>query len=75
MIKLIRKLLENSKDEAAGIPITEFIGLRSKMYSYIKNNDQNNKTAKGIIRIVIQKISNMKTTNKLYSIKNKCIMQ
>ena len=28
--KVIRKL----KDKAAGIPITEFIGLRSKMYSY-----------------------------------------
>ena len=25
------------------------------MYSYIKNNDQNNKTAKGIKRIVLQK--------------------
>lgn len=24
----------SSKDEAAGIPIVEFIGLRSKMYSY-----------------------------------------
>ena len=36
------------------MPITEFIGLRSKMYSYIKDNDQN-KTAKGIKKIVIQK--------------------
>ena len=37
------------------LPITEFIGLRSKMYSYIKDNDQNNKTAKGIKKIVIKK--------------------
>ena len=39
----------------SSIPITLFIGLSSKMYSYIKNNYQNNKTAKGIKRIVIQK--------------------
>lgn len=28
--------------------IKEFISLRSKMYSYIKDNNQNNKTAKGL---------------------------
>ena len=32
----------------AVIPMTEFIGLRSKMYSYIKDNNQGGKTAKGI---------------------------
>ena len=36
------------KDEAAGIPITEFVGLRSKMYSYMKDNQKGGKTAKGI---------------------------
>ena len=34
------------KDEAAGIPVTEFVGLRSKMYSYIKDNQKGGKTAK-----------------------------
>lgn len=43
------------KDEAAGIPITEFIGLRSKMYSYVKNNDNGGKTAKGIKKSIIKK--------------------
>ena len=32
------------KDEAAGMPITEFIGLRSNMYSY----EINNKTTKNV---------------------------
>ena len=50
-----KKVIGKFKDEASGIPITEFIGLRSKMYSYIKDNDQNNKTAKGIKKIVIKK--------------------
>ena len=31
-----KKVIGKFKDEAAGIPITEFVGLRSKMYSYIK---------------------------------------
>ena len=29
------------KDETAGVPIVEFIGLRSKMYSYILDNGKN----------------------------------
>ena len=36
------------KDETAGVPIVEFIGLRSKMYSYMKDNNKGGKTAKGI---------------------------
>ena len=32
------KVTGKFKDEAAGIPIVEFIGLRSKMYSYVKDN-------------------------------------
>jgi len=43
------------KDEAAGEIITEFVGLRSKMYSYIKDNGENSKAAKGIKKIVIKK--------------------
>ena len=42
------------KDEAAGIPITEFVGLRSKMYSYIKDNDNGEKKAKGIKKNIIK---------------------
>ena len=43
------------KDEVSGIPINEFIGLRSKMYSYLKDNDECDKTAKGIKKNVIKK--------------------
>ena len=53
--KLNKKVIGKFKDEASGIPIIEFIGLRSKMYSYIKDNDQGVKTAKGIKKIVIKK--------------------
>ena len=50
-----KKVIGKFKDEAAGIPITEFVGLRSKMYSYIKYNINGGKTAKGIKKNVIRK--------------------
>ena len=48
-----KKVIGKFKDEAASIPITEFVGLRSKMYSYIKENKNGNKTAKGIKKNII----------------------
>ena len=42
------------KDEAVGQIITEFVGLRSKMYSYVKDNIDNHSTAKGIRKNVIK---------------------
>ena len=53
--KANKKVIGKFKDEASGITITEFIGLRSKMYSYIKDNDQNNNTAEGIKKNIIKK--------------------
>ena len=52
--KTNKKVIGKFKDEAAGIPITEFVGLRSKMYSYAKDNDKGGKTAKGIKKNVIK---------------------
>ena len=49
-----KKVIGKFKDEAAGVPICEFIGLRSKMYSYIKDNDKGGKTAKGIKKNIIK---------------------
>ena len=53
--KTNKKVIGKFKDEAAGIPICEFIGLRSKMYSYIKDNQKEGKTAKGIKKNIIKK--------------------
>ena len=49
-----KKVIGKFKDEANGIPIIEFVGLRSKMYSYIKDNKKGGKTAKGIKKNVIK---------------------
>ena len=48
-----KKIIGKFKDEACGIPITEFVGLKSKMYSYVKDNERGEKTAKGIKKNVI----------------------
>ena len=50
-----KKVIGKFKDEAAGVPICEFVGLRSKMYSYIKDNKKGCKKAKGIKKNVIKK--------------------
>ena len=49
-----KKIIGKFKDEACGIPITEFIGLKSKMYSYVKDNEKGGRTAKGIKKKVIK---------------------
>ena len=41
-----KKVIGKFKDEAAGVPIIEFVGLRSKMYSYTKDDQKCGKTAK-----------------------------
>ena len=59
-----KKIIGKFKDEACGIPITEFVGLKSKMYSYVKDNEKGGKTAKGIKKNVIK--NNMKTIKEPY---------
>ena len=49
-----KKIIGKFKDEACGIPITLFIGLKSKMYSYVKDNEKGGKTAEGIKKNVIK---------------------
>ena len=40
-----KKVIGKFKGEACGVPIVEFIGLKSKMYSYIKSDKKGGKTA------------------------------
>ena len=49
-----KKVIGKFKDEACGVPIVEFIGLKSKMYSYVKDNEKGGKIAKGIKKNVIK---------------------
>ena len=42
------------KNEACGVPIIEFVDLKSKMYSYIKDNEKDGKTAEGIKKNVFK---------------------
>ena len=67
-----KKVIGKFKDEACSIPIKEFVGLRSKMYSYIKENRKCEKTAKGIKKNIIK--NNIKHTDyKKVLFKNKQI--
>ena len=50
-----KKVIGKMKDEVDGVPIREFIGLRSKMYSYEKENGKGGRTAKGVKEYVIKK--------------------
>ena len=52
--KTNKKVIGKFKDEAASTPIVEFVGLGSKIYSYIKNDEKGGKTAKGIKKNVIK---------------------
>ena len=70
-----KKVIGKFKDEAAGVPVCEFIGLRSKMYSYMKDNDKGGKTAKGIKKNIIKKTSLMRIIKMYCLITNKCIIQ
>ena len=49
-----KKVIGKLNDEACGVPIVEFMGLKSKMYSYVKDNEIGGKTAKGIKKNVIK---------------------
>jgi hypothetical protein len=49
-----KKVLGKMKDECGGVPPSEYIGLRPKMYSMLVG-DEEKKTAKGISRHVTRK--------------------
>ena len=66
--KTNKKVIGKFKDDVCGIPIAEFVGLRSKMCSYMKDNYKGGKTAKGIKKNVIKKnIKHQKYKDVLFS--------
>ena len=40
LINTNKNVIGKFKEEAADAPITEFVGLRSKLYSYVRDNDK-----------------------------------
>ena len=49
------------KDELAGFPMKEFIGIRSKSYAYLQDNGKIGKRTKGVKRCITKKILNSMT--------------
>ena len=49
-----KKIVGKFKDETCGVPIEEFIGLRSKMYSLKLYDGKEKKTAKGVLKHIIE---------------------
>ena len=49
-----KKIIGKMKDEACGLPIKEFIGLRSKLYAFKTEDDKDTKKLKGITKAVVQ---------------------
>ena len=50
----IKKVIGKFKDETCGLLIVEFVGLMSKMYSNVKDNEKGGRTAKSIKKNVIK---------------------
>ena len=53
-LRVNKKVIGMMKDETAGDEIIEFIGLRSKLYSYITENEEKVKICKGIKKQVVK---------------------
>ena len=54
-IEVNRKVIGKFKDENAGKPVLEFVGLRAKMYSMKTEDGKEKKTAQGVKRPVLAK--------------------
>ena len=71
-----KKVIGKMNDETSGVPIVEFIGLQSKMYSYTKNNNKGGKTAKAIKKPVIKTyVNHINYIKKHCFLNNKCIIR
>lgn len=54
-----KKVLGKMKDETAGNPITEFVGLRSKLYAFKTDDNHEEKRAKGISKNIVKQTINI----------------
>lgn len=68
-----RKVLGKLKDETFGDPITSFVALRSKMYSFITLSGEEKKRSKGIKKAVVKK--RMRFDDYLETLKEKKCMR
>ena len=59
------------KDETAGVAIEEFVGLKSKMYLYLVDDNSEHKKAKGVNKNVVATISHNKYKDVLLN--KKCL--
>ena len=50
-----KKVVGKFKYETHSVPIVEFVGLKSKMYSYVKDDGKDDRKAKGIKKCVIKR--------------------
>ena len=66
IVMLIRRLSVNSKDEVCNVPIVEFVGLKSKMYSYIKSDEKVERPLRVLKRMSLRTTSSTKTTKTCY---------
>ena len=67
-----KKVIGKFKDEACGVPIVEFVGLKSKIYSYIKSNEKVERPLRvfNYKRMQLRITSSMKTIKTCYQIMN-----
>ena len=55
IMKKNKKVIGKFKDECASVPISEYIGLRPKLYSVLRADEEVIKKAKGVKKYVIKK--------------------
>ena len=67
-----KKVIGKMKDECAGTPIAEYIGLRPKLYTILRADEQLIKKAKGVKKYVIKKQMNFENYKDALFNKQKC---
>ena len=65
-IKKIEKVIGLMKDELGIQNMKQFLGLRAKTYSYLKDNNDEDKKAKGTRKCVIKKTLNLEIIKNIY---------